>query len=228
MNGKITVVLGIVVVLLLGAFTFKRLVTTQAFDEQAAAKTQYVCLPCGCGQDDKIHEQPGTCPACGMALVDKEKVGKDLSTIFSFLKLNDQVWTGGQPTMEHLAKLKEAGVKTIINLRPHNEYKEGAEEEATAKTLGFRYLNIPIVYNQPKDEDADEFLKVTDETVGKELVFIHCAAAIRVSAFWMIRRVLRDGWTYEKAFEEADKIGLRNRQHLIQFAKSYIERHQKK
>ncbi len=36
-------------------------------------------------------------------------------------------------------------------------------------------------------------------------MFIHCTAAIRVGAFWMIRRVLRDGWKVEDAEEEATK-----------------------
>jgi hypothetical protein len=46
--------------------------------------------------------------------------------------------------------------------------------------------------------------------------------------FWMIRRVLRDGWEYDKALEEANKIGPRNRAQLIEFAKGYIEKHKKK
>jgi hypothetical protein len=43
----------------------------------------------------------------------------------------------------------------------------------------------------------------------------------------MIRRVLRDGWTIEKAEEEAKKIGLENAPHLNEFARKYIETHRK-
>ena len=52
------------------------------------------------------------------------------------------------------------------------------------------------------------------------------ATANRVGAFWMIRRVIRDGWTLENAEEEARKIGLRN-ETLLAFAKDYISRHAK-
>ncbi|HEY6399830.1 MAG TPA: heavy metal-binding domain-containing protein, partial [Blastocatellia bacterium] len=31
----------------------------------------YVCPPCGCGDDDKIHDKPGVCASCGMQLVPK-------------------------------------------------------------------------------------------------------------------------------------------------------------
>jgi len=44
----------------------------------------------------------------------------------------------------------------------------------------------------------------------------------------MIRPVLRDGWTIERGEEEAKKIGLRESPHLKDFARKYIESHQKK
>lgn len=191
------------------------------------ADKQYVCPPCGCSHDGEIHHEPGTCPACNMPLIEKTAELDKPESIISFLRLTDNVWTGGQPTQEQLAGLKQQGIRVVINLRPHSEHK-GELEEAKAKELGLKYFNIPVVYREPQDEDADDFLKVTDEQVKNGPVFIHCAAAIRVGAFWMIRRVLRDGWEYDKALEEANKIGLRNRPHLIEFAKGYIERHQKK
>jgi uncharacterized protein (TIGR01244 family) len=187
----------------------------------------YVCPPCGCSHDDETHKEPGPCPVCNMAMVEKTDELRELKHIPAFLRLNDKVWTGGQPTMDHLSKLKDEGIKVIVNLRPHSEHK-GEREEAKAKELALRYVNIPVAYSAPKDEDADLFLKLTDEQLPNGPVFIHCAAAIRVGAFWMIRRALRDGWTTEQALEEANKIGLRNRPHLTEFARSYIERHRRK
>lgn len=145
--------------------------------------------------------------------------------IRNFLRVNDQFCTGGQPRVEQLAKLKADGVKTIINLRPPTEHR-AAEEEAMAKELGLRYFNIPVVFGDPKDDQVAEFLKITDDPENRP-AFIHCAGAIRVGAFWMIRRVLRDGWTIAAAEEEAKKIGLRESPHLNEFARSYIERHRK-
>jgi uncharacterized protein (TIGR01244 family) len=190
-------------------------------------KKLYVCPACGCSEDGKTFDKPGLCSACGMALVEQSADPQDLTLIPSFLKLNEQVWTGGQPTLDHLARLKAEGVKVVINLRPHSEHN-GDTEAAKAKELGLRYFNLPVVYNQPKPEDAAAFLKLTDEQLKGERVFIHCAAAIRVGAFWLIRRVLRDGWTYERALEEANQIGLRNRPHLVEFARGYIESQRKK
>jgi len=121
--------------------------------------------------------------------------------------------------------LKKDGVKAIINLRQPSEHRAG-EEEAKAKELGLRYFNIPVVFGEPKDEQVDEFLRITDD-VANQPAFIHCAAGIRVGAFWMIRRVLRDGFTVEAAEKEAEQIGLKDSPHLNEFARRYIAQHKK-
>lgn len=158
--------------------------------------------------------------ACSPAVAEQE-----VPPIRNFLKVNNEFCTGAQPRLEHLAKLKADGVKAIINLRQPSEHR-AAEEEAEAKKVGLNYFNIPVVFASPKDEQVEEFLKITDDPANRP-AYIHCALAIRVGAFWMIRRVLRDGWTIEKAEEEAKKIGLENAPHLNEFARKYIETHRK-
>jgi uncharacterized protein (TIGR01244 family) len=206
-----------------GSFTL----ATLALHTAAQEKKQYVCPPCGCSNDGTAHHEPGNCPACNMVLIEKTAAMSELTGIPRFLKLTDQVWTGGQPWPEHLSKLKDAGVKVIINLRAHAEY-QGQREEAKVKELGMSYFNIPVDSHAPDELDADDFLKLTDEQLKNGPVFIHCAVGTRVGAFWMIRRVMRDGWEYEKALEEANKIGLNNHPRLTEFAKDYIERKKKK
>lgn len=151
---------------------------------------------------------------------------QDVAPIRNFVRINNEFCTGAQPRLEHLEILKADGVKAIINLRPPSEHR-AAEEEARAKELGLRYFNIPFVFGEPKEEQATEFLKITDDLENRP-AFIHCAAGIRVGALWMIRRVLRDGWTVAKAEQEAEKIGLRESPHLTEFARKYIEKHRKK
>lgn len=150
----------------------------------------------------------------------------ELPPIRDFFRVDKEFCTGGQPRVEHLARLKAEGVRAVINLRLPSEHR-AEEEERAAKGLGLRYFNIPVVTGEPKDEQAAEFLKLTDDPDNRP-AFIHCASARRVGAFWMIRRVLRDGWPVERAQEEAEKIGLREAPHLNEFARAYIEKHRKK
>lgn len=145
--------------------------------------------------------------------------------IMNFLRINTEICTGGQPTMDQLVDLKKQGVTTIINLRTPQEY-DPAPEEAKAKELGLRYFNIPVASAGPKDEQVVEFLKLTDDPKNRP-AFIHCASANRVGAFWMIRRVLRDNWTMEAAKAEADKVGMKS-PNLVDFATQYIQKNKAK
>ena len=151
---------------------------------------------------------------------------ESVSSIRNFIRVNDQFCTGGQPRVEHLEMLKKEGVKAIINLRQPSEHR-AEEEAAKAREVGLRYFNIPVAFGAPKEEQVTEFLQITDDVENRP-AFIHCTAAKRVGAFWMIRRVLRDGFTIEAAEKEAETIGLRESPHLNEFARKYIEKHQKK
>ncbi len=147
------------------------------------------------------------------------------SSIYRFLQLNKEYCTGGQPKVTDLAKLqKELGIRAVLNLRRPMEYDEAAEA-AEAKRLGLRYYLIPVNARDLKDEQVEKFLKILDEAENRP-VFIHCGSSNRVGGFWMIRRVLVDGWSVEKAEEEANKIGLTNAA-LRKFVHDYIERRRK-
>jgi uncharacterized protein (TIGR01244 family) len=140
--------------------------------------------------------------------------------IRNFLKVSTDFCTGGQPRPEHFTQLKADGVKAVLNLRTPGEHRAD-EEQAAVEKAGLRYYNIPVVYTAPTFEQADMFLKITDDPANRPM-FIHCTAAIRVGAFWLIRRVARDGWTWDAALAEAHKVGLNNAPHLEEFAKQYL------
>jgi uncharacterized protein (TIGR01244 family) len=150
---------------------------------------------------------------------------QDVPPLRNFLQVNKDFCTGAQPRPEHLAKLKEDGVKAVLNLRVPTEHR-AKEEQAYVKKLGMKYFNIPVSYQGPTDEQVDEFLKLTDDPANRPM-FIHCTAAIRVGAFWMIRRVMRDGMSIDAALAEAKKVGLVNAPHLEEFARAYLAKHGK-
>lgn len=149
----------------------------------------------------------------------------DPSQIRNFLQVTPEFCTAGQPRIEHFAALKSKGVKAVLNLRQPSEHRAD-EEKAAVEAAGMKYFNIPVVYAKPTDEQVDEFLKITDDRANRPML-VHCTAAIRVGGFWLIRRVLRDGMSWDTALEEARKVGLNNAPHLEEFAKAYIASHKK-
>lgn len=143
--------------------------------------------------------------------------------IRNFLQVTPDFCTGAQPRLEHFAMLKSRGVKTVLNLRVPEEHR-AEEEQVAVEAAGLQYINIPVTYGNPTNAAVEAFLKATDDVANRPM-FVHCTAAIRVGAFWLIRRVVRDGMTWEAALEEARKVGLVNAPHLEEFAKSYIASH---
>jgi uncharacterized protein (TIGR01244 family) len=132
--------------------------------------------------------------------------GQSSSDIDRFLRIDDQVCTGGQPTIAQLASLKQEGVRAILNLREAEEHNVGEEQAAAAK-LGLLYIHVPVRTLDPRSAQVDAFLSAL-ENPKIYPIFIHCGSGNRVGAFWMIRRMVVDGWSSGDAEVEARRIGL--------------------
>jgi len=158
----------------------------------------------------------------GLVLTGSSAFAQD-SEIRNFLWVNEDFCTAGQPTIEQLVELRDQGVRSVLNLRPAAEY-DATAEETRVRQLGMTYYNIPVNGANIQDSQVEEFLGLSDAEANQPM-FIHCASANRVGAFWLIRRVLRDGWELSAAQAEAERVGLRAAS-LREFALDYIGRHQ--
>jgi protein tyrosine phosphatase (PTP) superfamily phosphohydrolase (DUF442 family) len=142
------------------------------------------------------------------------------------LCLDDSFATGGQPSEKAFAKVAASRFRSVLSLRTADEGIDLKRERSLVEENGLRYFNIPVVSSAPRAEQADEFVKLVSEKSNHPML-INCASANRVGAFMMIYRVLEQGWSEEKALDEALKIGLRGDE-LKKFAQSYIARHKTK
>jgi uncharacterized protein (TIGR01244 family) len=150
--------------------------------------------------------------------------GATCADIDKFYWIDERIATGGQPTHDQLAALKREGFRTVINLREPSEY-DAAAEAAEARRLKLAYVSIPVRATEPKDEQVDAFLTAMKDSKLWP-AFVHCGTANRVAAFWMIHRVLVDGWDAADAEHEARLMGLKS-PNLREFAYEYICRHPK-
>ncbi len=146
--------------------------------------------------------------------------------IVNFTQVDAVVACGGATDTAALEGLAKDGFKAVINLRMPTEKGANIEENAArAEEVGLKYISIPFNGQQPDPTVVDQFLATIADT-SNQPVFVHCASATRVGALWLTKRVLQDGWTVEKATEEAHLIGLGNPA-LEKFALDYIETHRK-
>ena len=142
------------------------------------------------------------------------------------LCVDERVATGGQPSDAAFAKLAANGYRAVLSLRTGSEGVDLQHQRDVAEKAGLRYISIPIVSSAPKPEQVGEFIRAVKNPLNHPML-IHCGSANRVGAFWMIYRVVDQGWPEDKALEEAARIGLTNPA-LKTFAHEYIVSHQTK
>jgi uncharacterized protein (TIGR01244 family) len=145
----------------------------------------------------------------------------------NFTKVDATFACGGALSPEAFDALKQAGFKSIVNLRAETE--QGAavpEERAAAEKVGIAYIHLPFVVQSPDPATVDAFLKLVTDP-ARQPMLLHCASGGRASVFWAIKRALVDGWTAEKAMAELPELGKNVNDTLRTFALDYIKTHGK-
>jgi protein tyrosine phosphatase (PTP) superfamily phosphohydrolase (DUF442 family) len=154
----------------------------------------------------------------------KQRIERALSAdVPRVLCLDDSFTTGGQPTAEAYVKAAANGFRAVLSLRTNSEGVDLVLERARVESNRMRYFNIPVNAAAPRAEQADEFLRIAREKSNHPML-VNCSSANRVGAFMMILRVVDQGWSEEKALDEAVRIGLTS-DGLKRFASDYIARH---
>ncbi len=158
----------------------------------------------------------------GVASAASAQVTKEtVPGISNFSRVETTIACAGATTAAAVPELKRRGYRAIINLRMASE--QGAETEAeaaAAKASGVNYIWLPFNTAAPDTAMVDRFLAEVTAPANQP-VFLHCASANRASAFWMIKRLLVDGWDADRAGTEAAALGLTNPA-LKAFALDYV------
>ena len=125
----------------------------------------------------------------------------------NFSQVNSNLYRGAQPKEGGLDRLKNIGIKTIINLRDSDDRSKTEEKEARA--LGLTYFNIPLPnFDRPDDQTVANILSVIS-TAENQPVFVHCKrGSDRTGTIIALYRINHDGWTSEQAKSEAKQHGM--------------------
>lgn len=119
-----------------------------------------------------------------------------------------RIVTGGRPAPEHFSRLRELGVKTVINLCPPAEAC-AYDEPALMRQLGLHYLNIPVA--GPADltrETAQSFDEALAGSVDGD-VLVHCASSNRVGALFALRARFVESKNVEESLAIGRSAGLK-------------------
>jgi protein tyrosine phosphatase (PTP) superfamily phosphohydrolase (DUF442 family) len=127
--------------------------------------------------------------------------GNALSGIYNYRAVDDRLATSGQPTEAQFESVAQAGFTTVINLALHDDPRYSLPDEpGTLRSLGLRYVHIPVSFAAPTERNLLAFFDAMDNN-RDEKIWVHCAANIRASVFLGLYRVIRLGWPQVRAFE---------------------------
>lgn len=126
--------------------------------------------------------------------------------IVNYDRVNASLYRGGQPNDLGVQWLRDAGIKSIINLRMANDVWPG--EPLAAQECGIQYTNLPLHgFSAPTRAEVETIL-TTIERLPKP-VFIHCQHGCdRTGTIVACYRIHRDGWTQKAALKEASVYGM--------------------
>ena len=108
----------LVTVMAFGFFT----VLTKGIGIYKPVFEEYVCPPCGCGNDGKVHDKPGACAVCGMPLVIKGSAAAQADN------------QGPPPNRKKAAILIFDGVQIIDYTGPYEVFGQAGLEVFTVAT----------------------------------------------------------------------------------------------
>ena len=100
-----------------------------------------------------------------------------------------------------LQKLAEV----VINLALPTSDNALINEKELVETTGMRYVQIPVVWEQPTEANLASFLHAMT-MYESQRVFIHCAANMRVSVFMALYRIRSLGWSRDDAMQMVYEI----------------------
>ena len=133
--------------------------------------------------------------------------GSSVQGIKNFSRVDDHVYRGAQPTEEGFDYLAKLGVKTVVDLREHDERSLAEEHVVTA--AGVQYVNVPMTgLTPPTEAEITKILALLeDDTTGP--VFVHCQrGADRTGAVIAAYRIDHDHWDNARALTEAKSLGM--------------------
>jgi tyrosine-protein phosphatase SIW14 len=138
-------------------------------------------------------------------------------------KVAAQLYRGAQPRNGSIARLKEIGITTIVDLRGEDVGMRD-QEKKEADSLGIHFVSIPVSgWSPPKSDQVAQFLSLFDEN-SNERVFVHCRLGEdRTGVFVATYRMAVQKWTAEQAINEMYVFGFNGFWHraMISFVRNF-------
>ena len=141
----------------------------------------------------------------------------------NYVAATERLHTAGQPDAATLATLGDQGFELVVNLAPPNNQGAVADEGKLVAEHGPTYVNIPVNWQTPTNEDFELFSAVMNGARDRK-VLVHCQLNMRASAFTFLYRVIHEHVPPEEAMKALSAVWI-PRDQWATFTADELKRH---
>lgn len=131
------------------------------------------------------------------------------------------IYISGDATTAGLDLLVLQGLKTVIDLRLHQQIPVGYAEAVEAR--GLAYVHLPMQSTSMSSEQAGMFLEAMDRYADQPTL-IQCVSGNRSGAMYGLYCGARRGLPADAALQTGDSAGMRSEE-LARDVRAYLESH---
>jgi protein tyrosine phosphatase (PTP) superfamily phosphohydrolase (DUF442 family) len=131
--------------------------------------------------------------------------GPDLAGVRKLYVVDERLWRGAQPGTEGFRSLAEAGVTTVIDLRPSPDARKVDRE---LRALGMENLHLPVIDGRPPSpSQVRRVVDIVEDSQGR--VFLHCGEGVgRAGTMSAAYKVTTGKASASEALRESLAIGV--------------------
>lgn len=121
------------------------------------------------------------------------------------MEISPRLVTSGQPSAATLGRLKEQGFGAVIYLAPPTVHDAVREEHLIVGRQGLVFINIPIQFDRPTDDDFETFAAAL-KGLGDRKVLVHCQVNLRASSMVFLYRAIVLKEDPKAAYHAVEKV----------------------
>jgi protein tyrosine phosphatase (PTP) superfamily phosphohydrolase (DUF442 family) len=141
----------------------------------------------------------------GSSLLAACAAAQNLEQISNYREYSTEFSSSGQPTAEQLRMISERGFERVVYIAFSTDGNAIPNEDKIVKDLGMDYVQVPVVWNDPRPADFDAFASVMRQAPEKKTL-LHCQVNFRASAFGFLYRVIYGGVAVAQAKADMNSV----------------------
>jgi protein tyrosine phosphatase (PTP) superfamily phosphohydrolase (DUF442 family) len=123
----------------------------------------------------------------------------------NLVAITPKLVTSGQPPVEALAGLGAQGFEAVIYLAPPTVSDAVRDEAVIVAKQGLVFVNIPIRFDNPTEQDFDALAAVLGGLAGRK-VLVHCQVNLRASTMVFLYRAITLKQDPRAAYESVSRV----------------------